>query len=534
MSHRRSAPGGGCRRWARMVLGAAVALLATAAAPSGMAAPGAAAPAAVTVSPRPPAHADDTRPNIVLITSDDQNAGDLRYMPKTQRLFAETGVEVSGFLSPHPLCCPARAEIMTGEYAQNNGVRHNRGPYGGYAAYVRSRANRTGNIGAWLQAAGYRTAMVGKMLNGYTKGSARPRGWDHWNPSTKGTYAYYGTRFENDGRPHTTTRYVADVVTRYTNSYIREFTAASEPRRPFFVWASHVGPHHALPVRPDHAGPIPARRHAGLLAGTVNPAATSPSYLEADRSDKPLEVRSSSAGSAVSLDRLAQLRGETVMSLDDSVASIIDRLDRAGVLDNTIVVYTSDNGFLTGEHNLLTKNFAYEEVLKVPFLVRGPGLPGGTVSAEPITTVDLATTFLARARVLREVRAAGRTDGIDFWPVLRGVRRANPTQLIQAGTDDPAALATLGWWWRGVRTARYTYAGWHSGQEELYDNLLDPHQLTSVHDDPRYAAVLTDLRARTAALVDCDGADQCKKQDFGPEPLPAPGGPAGAHPTSTW
>lgn len=558
MSELRSAVGG--RRGAsRIVLLAAVPLLAAAGVPAGLTAPEADAPARVESSaaseasaapavaaaspalaapattapapaPRRPLRAGENRPNIVLITSDDQNVGDLRYMPKTRSLFAETGVEVSGFISPHPLCCPARAEILTGEYAQNNGVRHNRGPYGGYAAYARKRANMSGNIGAWLKRAGYRTAMVGKMLNGYTKSSPRPRGWDHWNPTTTGTYAYVGTTFENDGRPHRTGRYVADAVTRYTNSYIREFTAATKPRRPFFIWASHVGPHHAIPVRPGHAGPVPARRHAGLLAGAVNPAASSPSYLEVDRSDKPTEVQTSYAGDAADLDRLAQLRGETVMSLDDSVASIIDRLDDAGVLDNTIVVYTSDNGFLMGEHDLLTKNFAYEEVLRVPFLVRGPGLPGGSVSTAPITTVDLASTFLARARVLAEVRAAGRTDGIDFWPILKGRQQANPTQLIQAGADDPAALAALGWWWRGVRTGRYTYAGWHSGQEELYDNLVDPHQLTSVHDDPRYAAVLAELRARTAALVGCDGSQECKKQDFGPEPLPSPAAAALADP----
>lgn len=507
------------RRAPRIVLPAAVLLLAAAAAvPAGLAAPQAAPQA------EPPARAAraDARPNIVLITSDDQKVGDLQHMPQTRRLLAEAGVEATGFLSPHPLCCPARAEILTGEYAQNNGVRHNRGPYGGYAAFAHRRGNMSGNIGAWLQSAGYRTAMVGKMLNGYTQRSRRPFGWDHWNPTTKGTYAYYGTTFENDGRPRRATRYVADVVTRYASSYIGEFTDPEQPRQPFFLWASHVGPHHALPARPDQPGPVPARRHAGLLAGTVNPASGSPSYLEADRSDKPLEIRTSHAGRAADLDRLAQLRGETVMSLDESVAAIVARLDEAGVLDNTIVVYTSDNGFLTGEHDLLNKNYAYEEALRVPFLVRGPGLPAGSVSTAPMTMVDLATTFLARARVLAKVRATGRTDGIDLWPVLRGSGSANPTQLIQAGTDDPAALSALGWWWRGVRTARYTYAGWHSGEEELYDNLLDPHQLASLHDDPRYAAVLAELRARTAALVGCRGVLECKKQDFGPEPLPAP------------
>ena len=146
---------------------------------------------------------------------------------------------------------------------------------------------------------------------------------------------------------------------------------------------------------------------------------------------------------------------------------------------------------------------------------------------EPITMVDLATTFLARAGALDRVRATGRTDGIDAWPVLSGRAHANPTQLIQAGSSEPMALQNDGWRFRGVRTARYTYAHWYTGEEELYDNRLDPYQLDSAHDAPRYAAVLVEMRRRTAALVGCRGVLQCKSQSFGPDPAPDPRKPAG-------
>src|SRR4051794_8039734 len=132
-----------------------------------------------TGSPDAAAGASD-QPNIVLFMTDDQNVNELQWMPKTQSLLAQQGIEFTRAMSPAPLCCPARAMTVTGQYGQNNGVQFNEGPFGGFAA-LRQKAN---TLAAWLHAAGYRTAHVGKYLNGYDGSNTPPQvGWNRWNPS---------------------------------------------------------------------------------------------------------------------------------------------------------------------------------------------------------------------------------------------------------------------------------------------------------------------------------------------------------------
>ena len=175
-------------------------------------------------------------------------------------------------------------------------------------------------------------------------------------PHRPGDLQLHGTRFENDGHPVTyKDQYVSDVVTNYTNSYIKRFTSAGKTQRPFFIWASHVGPHEAIPTPATGLGPIPPKRYAGRFAGLKSPASDKPSYLEADRSDKPAAIRARHAGDERVINRLAQLRAETVLALDDSVASIVAALGRSGELDNTIIAFTSDNGYLLGEHDCCSR-----------------------------------------------------------------------------------------------------------------------------------------------------------------------------------
>ena len=133
--------------------------------------------------------------------------------------------------------------------------------------------------------------------------------------------------------------------------------------------------------------------------------------------------------------------------------------------------------------------------------------------------VDLASTFLAWAGALDEVRASGHTDGIDMTPVLQGQAAAPSNRLIQAGTDVPDALKRYGWWWRGVSTPRWTFAHWYDGSDELYDRNADPWQLINLAQDPSYRSVLEEMKHRLDALSSCAGPDECN-QDFGPDPAP--------------
>ncbi len=476
-----------------------------------------------------------SRPNILLITSDDQAATDLRWMPRTRRLLAAHGVELTHAISPHPLCCPARAEIMTGKYAQNSGVRHNTGRWGGYAAFVRG-GNRPQNLGVWLRRAGYRTAFVGKFLNGYhPHRDGRLPGWTHWNPTGRNTYAYYGTTFWNDGRPRAyPTTYVADVVRDATVRYVREFAHGS---RPFFIWASHVGPHQASGEyvrrhlhRRGFVPPIPAHRHERLFRHTPLPDRLLPSFNEADVSDKPHALRRPHPRPVRTLVETFLQRIRSLQAIDEANARAVRALAATGELANTYVLFLSDNGYLLGEHRLQGKNFGFREDLRVPFLVRGPGVPEGVQRDQVATTVSLAATFLDVAGVLPRVSRRHGIDGASLVGVLGADDPVAQTQLIQAGTSrrsamrDPRSLVP-GWWWRGVQAGPYVYTAWYDGAETLYDLDRDPHELLDLVDvdhgnqlrDPAYGEVLTELRRRFAVLRDCAGTAACQ-HDFGPLP----------------
>ena len=188
----------------------------------------------------------------------------------------------------------------------------------------------------------------------------------------------------------------------------------------------------------------------------------------------------------------------------------------AGELDSTYIMFTSDNGYLLGEHNLVTKNVPYRQSLRVPLIIRGPGVPAGVVRDQRALMIDLAPTIadIAGAEPLVPV------DGVSLLPALQTDAPLRDTVLIQAGPAKQTDDGGVGWWWRGVTTPRYTYARFYAdGLEELYDRLIDPAENVNLATNPSYTPVLDELRRRTADLVDCVGPDACS-QDFGPDPRP--------------
>lgn len=448
------------------------------------------------------------QPNIVLITTDDQNVNEMRWMPKTRALLGGPGATFSDSVSPHPLCCPARAMTLTGQYAQNNGVRSNFWPSGGYY-----KLDNTNTLPVWLQDAGYETAFMGKYLNEYGLLDPQdvPPGWDHWRSAVdNGVYDYYDYAMNEDGR-----------VQQYTGTYQTEYYAdetedlvaqMSHDDQPFFLWQSHLAPHSACPA--DYSdqecweSPTPSMSYDNLFDDVPLPQRRVPSFNEADVSDKPEWIRRPPLGKAdrEHLTELFQRRIESLQSVDDAVARTLSALDEAGELDDTLVIFSSDNGYLLGEHRFSGKIVGYEPSLQVPLLMRGPGVPAGTRSAETVGTLDLAPTI---------ADAAGATPGLDvdgrsMLPIAAGKAKGWDTVLIQGG---PRSLRSGDEWiYRGVRTDRYTYMEHRrTGERELYDRRLDPYQLHNVAGEPRYAAAQAELRRRLLALQDCAGAD-CRER----------------------
>lgn len=495
------------------MLGCLAALLAvapqTAARPFGEQAVPARTVAARTVADRAlpaplTARAGGGRPNIVLITTDDMAVSDLRWMPRTRKLLARQGVTFRNALSPHPLCCPARGGILTGQYAQNNGVKANQGQL----AYPALRTRTT--LPVWLQRAGYRTGFTGKYLNGFgTRGRPQP-GWSWFDPSILGQYSYEGYTMWRNGRPQ---RYGGLNNVDYINSTVEDLVRSWAPgNRPFFIWASHVAPHGRIDAQRGIAGtsiPLPPRRFRSKFRGLRSPSRKHPAFNEADVSDKSrwLRRKRSRPLPASRVDHIFRARIRSLQGVDAGVAKLVKELRRAGELDNTYIFFTSDNGFQMGEHRLVTKNVPYQESLRVPLLVRGPGVPRGHGRDQLALTIDLAPTFAAIAGARPRVKV----DGASLLPTMRQGRALRDTVLIQAGPQERADRR-FGWWWRGVTTERYTYAYYFAeGFEELYDRKYDPGETRNLARHPFYSRVTSELRGRTAALRGCSGYRSCSR-----------------------
>lgn len=482
------------------------------AAPSGDSGPRKVEPTPIIESKptRPPTDKPDERPNIVLITTDDQTMTDMEWMPQTRHLIGDAGVTFPRSLSPHPLCCPARAEILTGQYAQNNGVRHNTPQMlGGFP-----RLDPAHTIATWLHAARYQTAFIGKYLNGYTKQDGFEPGWDIWNPTIGGVYRYFEYTMLNNGvHRYYDDLHNVDLLGQQTAEYISSF---SEQDEPFFIWASHVAPHSAcVPKRGERCWEpaLPAERHADLFPDAESPSLSDPAFNEGDVSDKPDDIRETGPADTDEVNDTFRGRIRSLQAVDDAVASTVEALRNAGELDNTFIVFTSDNGYLLGEHTYTGKNVPYEQALRVPLLVRGPGIPGGTERDQVVSTIDLAPTFLDAG----DATANRLVDGRSILPILRGADVPGyDTVLIQSGPRDRAELRN-GWGYRGVRTDRYTYARYpETGFTELYDRVRDPAEIDNVSGNPDYRKVKAELARRTRQLGHCSGAE-CRVR-FGPLP----------------
>ena len=475
----------------------------------------AAAPPAPAAAPAAAAE----RPNLVVIMTDDQTVAELSAMPRTRRLIAAKGVRFDRSYVSYPVCCPSRATYLTGQYAHNHGVMGLYPPTGGYGRFDKHDA-----LPVWLRSAGYYTAHLGKFLNGYgdQEPADVPPGWSDWRATVDySTYSMWGYTLNENGRLRTYGRpfrevprlYQTDVLARKAQSIVESRAG----RGPFFVSLNLLGPHHEGRAIQRRTGLIvrPAPRHR--RAAVALPA-RSASFNERDISDKPLfiqrRVRPFGRGDLRRIQRVAVQRRRALLAVDDAVARVIGALRRTGELANTYVVFTSDNGYLQGEHGIGSgKMLPYDASSAVPLLIRGPGLPGGAVSRELVANVDLAPTLLELAGA-----SPGTTpDGRSLLPFARrpGLRSrrailhetGGSRWIGRQGQDEVAGRGLRRvLTYRAVRLPGWLYVRYHGGSRELYDLRRDPHQLRSVHADPRYRSTRRVLGRELRRLVRCRGA----------------------------
>jgi arylsulfatase A-like enzyme len=389
-----------------------------------------------------------TRPNIVMIMLDDMRADDLRYMPLTQRLIGDQGVTFANSLAPYPLCCPARASVLTGQYAHNHRVWSHVAPWGFPSFDDRS------TLATWLQDSGYATTYIGKYLNGYgnlpepgqetgTSTTYVPPGWTDWrasidgglapdHPDDGGTYRYTDTTLNDNGVAYAAYpgRYQSRVYGELSEEVVTTRAASDQP---FFFYVSYTAPHGGGPRDPDDPEPVfsdtgteqrfvtphvpPEIR--GTLDDVILEAPGADWFRETMPQNKPAYIRDlvpMNDSEKAALLEVTRQRAESLAVVDAQVARTIAALERTGELEETLVLLTSDNGYFLGEQGLRTgKVLPHDPSLRVPLVMRGPGIPAGEVRYDPFLSIDFAPTLAE----LAGVEPGLPQDGVSMLSVAR-------------------------------------------------------------------------------------------------------------------
>jgi N-acetylglucosamine-6-sulfatase len=454
-------------------------------------------------------------PNIVVIMTDDQTLETVAQMGQTTSsgLFGNITKAGTTFLNSYvvvPQCGPSRASFLTGQYPHNHGLYTNNTSPNGYASF-----SEASTLATWLQNSGYRTGLVGKYINGYGavlpaggRGSPSlwvPPGWSDWEAFV--SPAYYNYQINVNGALETHGSSAGDYSTDVLAAKAANFITASGTG-PFFLWVTLNAPHDPF---------TPPPRYATAFAGVAGPRNVG--WNEADMSDKPTWLRAlpllGPAGSNVIpwIDAVHERQMGTLLAVDDAVSTILSALSSSGALPSTYVIFTSDNGFMKGQHRLpYNKTVAYDPSAKVPLIIRGPGVLAERTRSEIVSNIDLTATILDLAGVMpRRV-----IDGTSFRQML-----SSPTaipihnylllefmvefpQSYPVSTGPSYTIPAFG----AVVSDAYKYIRSSTSEIELYDRTADPGETNSLHADPAMAGTVTSYDAMLQLMKACVGL-QC-------------------------
>jgi N-acetylglucosamine-6-sulfatase len=480
-------------------------------------------------------------PNVILILTDDLTVNDLnpralRHMPNLKSLLIDKGTTFDNAFVTNSLCCPSRATILRGQYTHNHEILSNEPPRGGFQKF-RFLGHENSTMATWVKEQGYRTAFFGKYLNGYNE-TYIPPGWDEWYAVTGN---YLSHTFNENGHLvsyEPESYYDTDVMSDKASDYITRTAGADPPfftaDRPFLMWIGTKAPH-------QPASPAPRDDDSYPAISLPHP----PSFDEKDVSDKPDWISDNPPLSLEQkryMEELYRKRLQSMLAVDDMIGDLVGALHDSGELDNTYIVFTSDNGFHLGQHRLGAGKWTpYEEDIRIPLIVRGPGVPEGETLHHMVLNNDLAPTFADLAGAEPPSFVDGRslvpvlTDDptpLEDWRqrfVIESVAERSgvphppfitESTVVPLLTGDPlpgnwrrtsaaSAQSSEEWgrpWLKALRTNNYLYVDYKTGEHELYNLRKDPHELNNMYATAP-PEITHRLEAQLDALRQCSAAE---------------------------
>jgi N-acetylglucosamine-6-sulfatase len=480
-------------------------------------------------------------PNVILILTDDLAVSDLnpralRHMPNLKSLLIDKGTTFDNAFVTNSLCCPSRATILRGQYTHNHEILSNDPPRGGFQKF-RFLGHENSTMATWVKEQGYRTAFFGKYLNGYNE-TYIPPGWDEWYAVTGN---YLSHTFNENGHLvsyEPESYYETDVMSDKASDYITRTAGADPPfftaDRPFLMWIGTKAPH-------QPASPAPRDDDSYPAISLPHP----PSFDEKDVSDKPDWISDNPPLSLEQkryMEELYRKRLQSMLAVDDMIGDLVGALHDSGELDNTYIVFTSDNGFHLGQHRLGAGKWTpYEEDIRIPLIVRGPGVPEGETLHHMVLNNDLAPTFADLAGAEPPSFVDGRslvpvlTDDptpLEDWRqrfVIESVAERSgvphppfitESTVVPLLTGDPlpgnwrrtsaaSAQSSEEWgrpWLKALRTNNYLYVDYKTGEHELYNLRKDPHELNNMYATAP-PEITHRLEAQLDALRQCSAAE---------------------------
>ncbi|WP_306335074.1 sulfatase-like hydrolase/transferase [Streptomyces sp. KL118A] len=453
------------------------------------------------------------RPNIVWVLTDDLSSDLVNYMPHVKAM-QKDGLSFSDYTVTDSLCCPSRSSIFTGKYPHNTGVFTNTPPDGGFQVF-HDKGNEDETFATALKRQGYRTAMMGKYLNGYQPDMTLdgeknyvPPGWDEWDVAGAG-YKEYDYTLNENGRTvdygHDPKDYLTDVVSAKGQDFIEK---SVRDKKPFVLDISTFAPHGPATPAPQDEGKYKNLKLPEPPAFDKTPT-DAPQWLKDKKAFTPQQIKK--------ITQTYRKRVRAVQAVDRMIGDLQEKLKKEGVYDNTVFAFASDNGFHMGQYRLMPgKQTAFDTDVNVPLVVTGPGVEQGATTGAVASNIDLCPTFTELGGGTPDPSADGRSlvpllkgKTPQDWPRTALVEHHGPNTSPQdpdkprKGSGNPPTYGAL-------RTQQYTYVEYENGSHEYYDRSKDPDMLHNV-----YARLPSDtksqLTASLAKLQDCKGSKECSE-----------------------